>query len=136
MYLFHCSDRPSILIPSEDQQKDWLGEGNREICCKKNPFENAVSASSELASRQHCTVVRRRLKSIVWASSEPAPDASALSVLTIAHSIAPSCTAHIKPRLQMFCCTPCNPHSADFNRSLKAKSLQGLPMLHFSIGAI
>ena len=60
---------------------------------KKNPFENAVSASSELASRRHCTVVRQRLKSIVWASSEPAPAAAAAALCTLfSPSIALYCT--------------------------------------------
>lgn len=61
---------------------------------KKNPFENAVSASSELASRQHCTVVRQRLKSIVWASSEPAPDA--------ASAAAALCTL-FSPSIALYC---------------------------------
>ena len=62
--------QPSILIPSEDQQKDWLGEGNREICWQEKSiwkrcfgfewarFSTALYCSAPKAQK-HCLGFKR-----------------------------------------------------------------------------
>ena len=75
------SDQQSILIPPADQQKDWLGEGNRGRLARARKIH--LKALFELQASQlllHSVVSSKRR--------------------TIAHLIASFCTlctAHIKP---------------------------------------
>ena len=123
MYLFHCSAkhldskwRSTKGLAGRRQQRDMLQEKSIWKRCfgfEWARFSTALYCSAPKAEK-HCLGFKR-------ACSCSCCTLHSLLTIYCPLYIAPSCTAHIKPRLQMFCCTSCNPHSADFNRSPESK---------------